>query len=533
MKGVYSVCINYRCMFPPVSALQPTPNAVGGLSSTQSLQPTGSTATSTNDRYAALASLDETLRSIKIEEQHQQQPAQQQQPTQAQQTQPFGGFVGGAVNPFGGAPNAQLGTALGPAQQQSNPFLVGQAAPGMQQQVPAIGGFGGQQVAGGGLGTFPGMGQPGGGFPGQIAPTQQQASFGSQQQQFGAFAQQSRPGGQWGQQAGFNPAAQGAQVQWRAQQQMQPQGAVPQQWGAQGPQQMQFAGQQGGFGFRGGMTAQGSGMTAQSGGMTAQSGGSSFGMMNMQQVPHQQPQQQFGGFVSAGQPQQHPQLQQQQKPAGQLNWSSGPTQVQGVATSSSAFTSQKTTPTSVDTGWSANLNKAAPSSTWGLQQQPTSSSTPTGWSSTMLGSNVTMQAGGFSQSGMGGGGFNQPSMSGGGFNQPSMSGGGFNQPSMSGGGFNQPSMGAGGFSQPSMGVGGFNQQSMGGGGFSQPSMGGGSGLQNWNQQPTMQPTMQSTMQPQMQHQPMGGFGSGGGQQPFMSSHPAGQSLSSNPFAVSW
>jgi len=81
------------------------------------------------------------------------------------------------VNPFGGAPNAQLGTALGPVQQQSNPFLVGQAAPGMQQQVPAVGGFGGQQVAGGGLGTFPGMGQPGGGFPGQIAPTQQQASL--------------------------------------------------------------------------------------------------------------------------------------------------------------------------------------------------------------------------------------------------------------------------------------------------------------------------------------------------------------------
>ncbi len=141
--------------------------------STSLAAPTPSTALSAGDKYAALASLDNTFRDLKV-------PSQQPSPIPVpkNQSQPFGSTS--AANPFG--------TPSGPV--QSNPFTgqQQQSTTGGQQQQP----FGGSQPQQQGQA----FGQPQA-FGNQQAVFQGGQGFAGQPQQFGAFGQQQMPPGKF------------------------------------------------------------------------------------------------------------------------------------------------------------------------------------------------------------------------------------------------------------------------------------------------------------------------------------------------
>ena len=313
------------------------------------------------DRYAALASLDQTLKDIRQKEEEkeqqekqqqlfqqqqllqQQQQQQQQQLMQQQQQmmqqqllqQQRAQMMGGRPNPFGATPPMQ--------KQDSNPFLLGTAPPVTGPTKPQGGAFGPGMVGG----YAPGMM---GGIPMQ------------QPQQFGGF-----PGQQGMMMAGpvtsMMPGGQGMMMPQGGPQWQQPQQQA--QWGM-----MQMPGAIG---------------VAPS---TPPQQFSGFGGNQTNKAGVQ-----FGGFVSAS-PDSTPPL----ATGRQLNWSTGQT-----APTTTAATSFNT-----NMGWSSDLSKAA------VNSQPQVSSPPSGWSTglmtgTQFGTQTQQPTGGWSnQTSMGGWGATQP-----------------------------------------------------------------------------------------------------------------------------
>ncbi len=131
---------------------------------------TSSTPSTADDKYAVLASLDDTFRDLKVKEEPPQQPSPVPQPKS--QSQPFGVFGNTSVgNPFG-APSGPV---------QSNPFTGQQQSVGGPQQ-----GFGGQPQQ---------QGQAFGSFGNQQQAMFQQQGIAGQPKQFGGFGQQQMPPG--------------------------------------------------------------------------------------------------------------------------------------------------------------------------------------------------------------------------------------------------------------------------------------------------------------------------------------------------
>jgi hypothetical protein len=332
--------------------------------------------TSKGDKYAALASLDVTLKELRVKE----DPSPQPQPSPATQAMPaqgqnFGG--GGSSNPFGALSGANQQQPQG---QQFNPFATPQSQPvtgGLRSTGPGYSAF---QGAPGVMSSVVGM------PPGQQFQSQPYAGVGQQVlvQGMGQPVQQMShqiPGGQWQQ---WGHQGQLIQGQWRAQQGMQQaamqqaamqQAAVQQhQWRSLSPQQQMF----------GGVPA------AMQGGMNPRG----FENMGMPQAQQQQLQQShFGGFVSAGSsPTVQSATHQQQTKlfgggGGGFNWGTNvasSTQHPPPSSSSTAASGggQTTATSSVGMGWSTDLAKQAPSSSgWGSStNQANVSGVSTGWS---------------------------------------------------------------------------------------------------------------------------------------------------------
>ena len=388
-----------------------------------------STATTTGDKYAALASLDVTLKELRVKEEPLPQPSPPTQHNAMPGQQMFGGAGGGGgggggSNPFG-AP-AGVGVQPQPGQQQFNPFAVPQSQPVTGGGVRAVG---------------PGYGGVFQGAPGVMSGGAQQPF---QSQQFGAFSGQQMGQANMGQpiqQMGQQPMAQWQQQQPVGQQWGQPQAfpgqMVPGQWGAQQAGMQQAAMQQ-----------QQWRPTGQPPQMFGGGNVSGFGMQPQQQQQMALQQSQFGGFVSASNPQQmataQPSQHQQQAKSfgtgggGGFNWGtnvpSSSQQQHGSVVASSASTSVQTSTASSSArmGWSTNLAKQAPSSSgWG-SSSGNATSDPTGWSMSLQNVPAAAPGGG----GWGGGGIGMSARGGGGWG----GGGGMS----AGGGWGGGGMSAGG-----------------------------------------------------------------------------------------
>lgn len=313
-------------------------------------QPTSSAAAvSEGDKYAALASLDVTLKELRVKEEPSPQPSPPQNHQIQGQGQMFvGGTGGGGSNPFG-APSS--GGAQVPPGQQFNPFAVPQSQPVTGGMRPVGPGYGAFQGAPGGMSGGMGM------MPGQQFQPQQFGGFGQPNQLMGPqmqpmgqpIQQMGQPVNQWQQSAGQQwgqPQQQAFQAQQMMQGQWRPQQGIQQ---SAMQQQQMFGGMMPGS-VQGGMVPQNA---------------RGFGNMGMPQV-----QQQGGGGH------------------GGFNWGTNISSTPQTPPSSSSTAAgvglQTSGASSVGMGWSTGLSKQVPASSgWGGTSVSSVSAVPTGWSASL------------------------------------------------------------------------------------------------------------------------------------------------------